>query len=250
MILFGSSAIKYWFSDFKREPKDEDYIVKDKSLYKSNRNIEYHELPTIFNNYDSCILKPDDLATLKASHLCWDINWRKHMFDLQFLLDKGCRIKPKLFFDLYNFWNVYHTKNKRSDLTMPKEEFFKNAINYDVLEHDKTHLILNPVPIYTLVLKDGKDVELDENKFHNLTYNQKIMFVQEECMVMAWERYRNYDLHYKSMYDKMLTKFIMKHCPLFALIFTLENYKEILKINKNFIKIINDECERIKPVSI
>ena len=29
MILIGSKAIKYWFPDFPRDPKDTDYIVDD-----------------------------------------------------------------------------------------------------------------------------------------------------------------------------------------------------------------------------
>ena len=50
----------------------------------------------------------DDLCTLKASHLCWNINWEKHMWDLQFLLKKGCIIDNNLFMKLYDYWNVYH----------------------------------------------------------------------------------------------------------------------------------------------
>jgi len=32
MILIGSSAIKHWYPDFKREPKDLDYIVGEDEI--------------------------------------------------------------------------------------------------------------------------------------------------------------------------------------------------------------------------
>lgn len=247
-ILIGSTAIKHWFSDFSREPKDTDYIV-DADIATVNRveNTEYlpnKVLMDLYNGTGKMILEPDHLCTLKASHLCWDINWNKHMFDLQFLLKKGCKIDTNLFFTLYKYWNTYHSKNKRSDLKMTKEDFFDNAINYNENQHDDIHKILNPIPIYTLVLKDGAEVELDENKFIQLSHEQKINFVREEVMVMAWERYRT--MQYRVAFDKMLKKFIINHCPLFALLFTLENYIEITKINNNYIKQINHEMGRIK----
>lgn len=246
-ILIGSNAIKHWYPDFKRVPKDVDFAVKDNSIYKSRKGVEYLPNPIIIDLYNGTtkeILEPDHLLTLKASHLCWDINWAKHMFDVQFLLSKGHIIDKNLFFSLYRFWNDYHSKNKRSDLKMTKDDFFTNAINYDTCEHDDIHKIINPIPIYTLVLKDGCEVELDENKFYALTHEQKIKFVQEEVMVMGWERYRS--KHYRVAFDTMLKKFIISHCPLFALQFTIENYLEINKININYIKQINDELGTVK----
>lgn len=245
MILIGSSAIKHWFPDFTREPKDKDYVVE--SGFRNSRETEYLCNPVLFSHANgAAILEPNDLATLKASHLCWDINWGKHMYDLQFLLSKGCKINTELFFKLYHFWNEYHGKNKRSDLKMSKEDFFTNAINYNEHEHDELHKILNPVPVYTLVLKDGAEVELDPVKFDNLTHEQKLDFIREETMVMAWERYRNQD--YRIAYSRMLKKFIMSHCPLFALQFTLENYVTILRIKNNYINQINDGINQYQSV--
>ena len=246
-ILIGSKAIKHWYSDFSREPKDIDYAVLNNDVYKTVKGIEYLPNPILIDLYqgsNKSVLEPNHLLTLKASHLCWNINWAKHMYDVQFLLKKGHVIDKDLFFNLYHFWNKYHSKNKRSDLKMTKEEFFTNAINYDTCEHDDLHKIINPVPMYTLVLKDNCEVELDKNKFYALSHQDKIRFVQEEVMVMAWERYRS--KNYRVAFDMMLKKFIINHCPLFALLFTIENYLEILKININYIKQINHELGTIK----
>ncbi len=235
MILSGSSALKYWYGDeFKRIPKDIDVIV-DKNYECKDKpdNVELLENPIIYNLYKNRPIKvvfPQDLCTLKASHLCWNINWEKHMFDVQFLIKKGCKIDLKLFNELYSYWNEYHSNNKRSDLKM--------SINYNESEHDIIHTYLNPTPIYTKVLKDNCEVELDENKFNILSFEDKLNFVREEVMVMAWERYK--PLGFQHAYSKMLKKFIIGHAPIWSVIFIIENYIELHKSKINYFKIIED----------
>lgn len=254
-IYIGSSAIKYHYPDFPREPKDLDIIltsnIKDIDFDLMLGKLEKLENSILVkkytNNFNGCI-SANDLCTLKASHLCWDINWEKHMFDLQFLLKKGNKIDFKLFNELYEYWNVVHSKNKRSDLKMSKEDFFDNAVNYNSNEHDEIHKILNPIPIYTKCLKDGEEVELDENKFYNLSYEDKLEFVREEVYNMAYERYK--ELGYKRAYNKMLKKFIISHTPIWSVIFILENYIELQNCKKNFIKIIEDGIKENKSIII
>ncbi len=248
-ILIGSKAIKHYFPEFSREPKDTDYIIYEYQKFdefpevnqpSDGTRIEYLKNKVITDKYNGTgkeIIDLNDLCTLKASHLMWNINWEKHMFDLQFLLKQGCKIDFKLFYELYDYWNEYHSKNKRSDLKMTKEEFFTNAVNYDEAEHDYLHTLINPVPTYTKVLKDGCEVELDETKFHNLPYEDKLDFVREEVMIMAAERYKGLD--YRTRYGHMLKKFIISHAPIWSLIFILENYITLLKAPFNFMSKIN-----------
>lgn len=170
------------------------------------------------------------------------------MFDLQFLLKKGNKIDEELFWKLYDYWNEYHGKNKRSDLKMTKDEFFDNAINYSVAQHDDLHLLINPIPIYTKVLKDGCDVELDENKFYALTYEEKLEFVREECYVMAWERYKF--LGFRYAYGRMLKKFLLNHIPKFAIIFLLENWIELHRAPYDFIKKIDEGLKNKQLITV
>jgi hypothetical protein len=247
MILIGSSAIRHYYPEFKRVPKDIDYVVNSDSKMKSADGIEYLINPVIYKRYApfvNTVISANDLTTLKASHLLWNINWGKHMFDLQFLLSKGHKINEDLFFRLYDQWNVLHSKNKRSDLKMSKEDFFDNAINYNESEHDDLHKIINPNPIYTRILKDGEEVELCELKYQALTRDEKLDLVREEVMVMAYERYRRFG--YKIAYVRMLKKFIISHAPIFTLIFILENYVELLKPKTDFIKTIENELTTTK----
>jgi hypothetical protein len=253
MVTIGSTAIKHWYSDFKREPKDIDYAVEDSRKYKSSPQIEYLENPILYlEKYRKywveadgrTYLNPEALLTLKMSHLFWDINWAKHMFDTQFLLGKGLKYDEELFFDLVEFWKEYHPKVRRSNLVMSKEEFFTNAINYNEHEHDFLHTLINPTPMYTRLLKDGAEVELDENKFHMLSFEERMEVVREEVYIMAYERFKN--LHYIMAFKKMLDKFIRSHAPVYMAIFAIENYIKLLKPKFNYIKQIEDGLQIAK----
>ena len=81
----------------------------------------------------------------------------KHMFDCQFLIDNGAHIIKELWYELYNYWNHYHTKNTRSDLKMTASEFFDNAITCEY-SHDDLHTLLADPPTYTKVLQDGEEI--------------------------------------------------------------------------------------------
>lgn len=252
-ILIGSAAMKFWFPDFNREPKDIDYAV-DVEGVKSERiedkRIEYLYNPLVTQNYPIfngyfTVANPIDLLTLKASHLFWDINWEKHMFDTQFLLGKGVSINEELFYKLYDYWNVFHGKNKRSDLKMEKEDFFDNAINpYMEVEHDVIHTFINPIPTYTKLLAKGKTVELDERKFYSLTEEEKDAMVIEEVMVMAYERYRK--LGYRRAYHRMVKKFLISHAPMYLALHLIKHYRRLHLPQFNFIEAIDNGIREFK----
>lgn len=233
MLLIGSSAIKHHYPEFNRVPKDNDYAVLTK--IKGSREIEYLYNPIIGNKEG--IASPDLLYTLKISHVIgWDINWEKHMFDIQFLKKKGAKLDKDLFQKLYDFWNINNGENKRSDLDMSAEEFFNNALK---TPHDYYHTLLNPTPIYMKILKDGAEVDVSEEKFNNLSFEEKCNLVREEVMVMAYERYKDYN--YLKAYSVMLKKFIINHAPLWESIFIIENFITLHKPTFNYFKTINEK---------
>jgi len=272
-LIIGSSAIKYWFPDFPREPKDLDLIIPtDNSMSKINK-YDYVNSPNVrvellhnqvlidlyknnIGGRDGIYVLPNDIYTLKLSHLCWDINWNKHIWDVQWLRDKGCVIDMGLFYELYNYWNIHlghlgHSSvsssigtNTRSNLNMSASEFFNNAITYKT-PHDQLHelLITHPyfntdIPTYKLILSDDQEVLTDECKFNNLTEEQKLNLTIEEVMVMAIERYSHWN--YKKAFSVMLKKFIINHAPLWQVPHVIENHKHLItNIPFNYIKYIN-----------
>lgn len=240
-IIIGSTAIKHHFPIFHREGKDIDYAVDIENVNRKNeickidnKNVEYLYNPIIFNyiSDNQLYATPEQILTLKMSHISWNINFRKHMFDIQFLLDQGVIYDKNMYNDLYNFWIDFKGRNgkyRRSDLTLSSEKFFDNSIDTD---HDHLHTLLTDIPMYTKILKDGCDVEPCEHKFNNLSYSEKISVIEEEVMVMAYERFR--DKQYRVAYEMMLEKFVTGHAPIWQLIFIIENYKILRKPSFNY----------------
>jgi hypothetical protein len=242
-LIIGSTAMRHHFPDFNREPKDVDYAVEDANYFTSSREVEYLENPVLFKYVKDgqVYIDPDMLLSLKMSHLFFDINWAKHMWDVQFLLNKGCTYDMVLIQELYDFWKAFHPRHRRSDLNMSKEEFFTNSVNYDEHEHDFLHTFINPIPTYTKILADGKDVEISEDKFNNLNFEDKLNVVREEVYVMAYERYKTD--HYAVANAKMLKKFIMQHAPMWMFPFVVKNYVSLNRANINFINLIETQLQ-------
>jgi len=237
MILIGSKAIKHWYPEFTREGKDVDYAVKSLDNLKSTRHYEYLLIPYIDEYMDGTIATPDVLYTLKISHMFWDINWNKHLYDIQWLKEKNCKIIIDLFFKLYAYWNRFHTNNTRSDLKMNSTSFFNNALKCDY-SHDWLHTLIKNPPTFTKILCDGAEVEVCEDKFNSLSFEEKLDLVQEEIYIMAWERMPS--KNYRFSYEIMMKKFIISHAPLWEALFILDNYKYLYKPKINFNKIIEN----------
>jgi hypothetical protein len=242
-ILIGSMAMRYHFPDFKRTPKDTDWIGVGRNI---PGEVEFHRNP-ILENYHDEVLSANDLYTLKMSHIFWDIRWEKHMFDIQFMIKKGCVLNRSLFDKLYAYWNEVHGENKRSDLAMTAKDFFNNALpkTYD---HDFLHTLINPVPTYTKVLKDGAEVEVDEDKFNALSFEDKLALVREEVYVMAYERLAGRD--YRIAYSWMLKKFILHHAPIWEAIFIVENFIELHLPKINYKEKLDYELSRIETSNL
>jgi|SRR6187402_3441152 len=249
MLLIGSQAIKYWYPEFGRIPKDTDYAVTEleKAALEKKEKVEYLVNPVI--GHLQGIASVDMLYTIKLSHTVgWELNnhsWARHAWDIQFLKEKGAKLDWELFYKLYDYWIELHGENKRSNLEMSAEEFFNNAIKYPI-NHDDIHemLIKHPhfegqqSPTYTKILKGEVDVCME--KFENLTEKEKFNLVFEEVAVMAEERFPQ-KMYYKAKYERMLKKFILQHAKLTEAVWILENHKWLLtNIPFNFSKFIQE----------
>lgn len=266
MIIIGSTAIKIFYPDFPREPKDCDVIsdLPKEEVYKIlnitthknkpislKKKIEVLSNPIIRERYKSIpdknllmYLPPNYIYTLKCSHTVgWNINWEKHVWDIYWLREKGCKLDMDLFKKLYAYWGEVHSKPKKSDLSLSPDDFFDNAITYPV-DHDKLHEYLNPEPSYKKILKNNGTVETSEELWNSLSYQEKIDVIQEEVMVMGTERYNQMD--YRSAYSRMLKKLIINHLPVWQSLFAVQNHKELLKLKFNYFTKIEDGIRKDK----
>jgi len=104
--------------------------------------------PIILREQETGYLKPNLLLSLKISHMFWDFNWDKHMFDIQFLLGKGCIYDLELIYKLISFWEVILPKVRRSKLEQDKDAFFSNTVNTDINQHDYYHTLITKIVNY------------------------------------------------------------------------------------------------------
>lgn len=118
-LIYGSTAIKYFFPHYNREPHDLDIITETDNKFaieiQDFKRIEQYYLPEfeyIFkNNKDNLYVDPDFLYTIKMSHLSWDINWDKHMRAAIFLEENGAKLDKTLYDSLMIAWSRVHGKN-------------------------------------------------------------------------------------------------------------------------------------------
>lgn len=191
MLIYGSTAIKHWFPDYPKTPKDLDIISQDKSLKK--QGVEVYWTPAfqyvVDNNKDDTYVDPDLLYTIKVSHAAWDINWIKHIKDIHFLQSKGCKLNESLYGSLVADWTKIHGEKKFS-FDKRHEELFKDSVRR-FYNHDMLHEIfkLNDVPLYKKTLKNEDKALCSWVLFNKLSAKQKYELALEEVVVVAFERY-------------------------------------------------------------
>ena len=234
LLLVGSKAIKYHFPDFKREPKDTDYFV-DRWWTKEEPGVEGFFHPAIvdyFVNHGGTIgiASPDELYTIKVSHAFWDLknsSWEKHMFDTAFLKSKGAVLIPELYDVLYAVWEERYGA-KKANLNATPEEFFKNTVAR-IYDHDSIHATVAyyDEPLFNRILRDGEGVAVSRAKFEDLSFEDKLRLVREECYATALERQvipSDYTYSPRAAYAWALRKTITSFSKGWFPLFIVNNY--------------------------
>ena len=130
---------------------------------------------------------------------------------------------------------------RRSKLEQDKEDFFNNAVNEDVNQHDFLHTLIANPPAYTKLLKEGASVELDENKWHALCNEERDDVVLEEVITMSAERYRVGEDIISSAFRRQLRENIIKHFPPYIAEYAIFNHKRLNKFT-------NKDAENIRKI--
>lgn len=232
MLIFGSTALKHWFQDLNREPKDLDYISKDG---KNSKEVEYHWAPSfqyiVDNNKDSVYVDPNYLYTIKVSHAAWDIRWEKTIRDIKFMKDKGCVLDIPLYEILLKDWNVIHSE-KRIRLKGTPEEFFNKNIARKV-PHEQLHDIVKfyDKPLHESIRPDKNDVACSKKLWDNLSQEDKLKCALEETYVFAIERYSEYPPNIAL--SKALKHLITKSTKGYFNLFMIDNFFDLLYYDRD-----------------
>lgn len=233
ILIYWSTAIKHWFPDFTREPNDIDYITDDTTL-KSNWKEEYYradffEYLRTFNEDDTYVT-PDLLYTIKLSHLSYDINWDKHMYDVIFLKSKWCKVVYDFYMLLMEWWKTIHWV-KKCKLNVKNEEFFKSNIERKY-EHDWLHeqYALHWRPMNERIRPDLSSPKCSKELWDKLTYQEKLDCAIEEIYVLTTERFIFVDnpLRLQQAKIKTLKNMIVSTTSGWFNLFLKENFKELL----------------------
>jgi hypothetical protein len=230
-LIFGSTACKHWFSDF-REPKDLDYISKEKVMTKEVQSYWVDSFQLLLdNNNDSVYLDPNFLITVKMSHGGFDIHWEKTMRDIVFLKERGCVADRDIYKKLVKDWKAVHGKRWASLKGKDSKSFFEDAVKRKYVHDDIHAAIAADKPVYFKILKDGSDVECSEEKFNLLSHEERVILAREEIWVTALERFLiPNDFKYSNglAYLKSLKKFATTMSSGFMKFWILDNFKDLM----------------------
>jgi hypothetical protein len=189
-LIIGSVAMRHWFPDFPREPKDIDYISQESIRTRQEEHLWEPEFQWFLdNNVDDQFIDPQNLLLLKTAHLGWDIKWEKHVFDVEFLRRKGYFFtNEKQYNILVKAFTRKHGKKWASLKGKDSNTFFEDAVQRKYV-HDDIHNVvaIYDKPLYESLIYEG--VSCSRKGFDNLSYVDKINLVKEEVWVTALERW-------------------------------------------------------------
>ena len=194
-LIYGSTAIKHWFPQFKKTPHDLDLICNTIEVdnLKNTKLTEYYWIEAfeylLSHNIDKKYVDKDLLYTIKVSHAAWDVNWEKTIKDITFLKEQGCVLNKEFFELLYNEWIVIHGK-KNVKMSVYNSDFFKSNI-YRKHNHEQLHEYFKfyDKPLNEAIRKDLNSPLCSKELWDNLVYEDKIKCALEEIFVLASERY-------------------------------------------------------------
>jgi len=238
-IIFGSTAIKHWFPDF-REPKDLDVIDTELDYLKYPKGSnEVFNSPTLSTLAPQEYLGKDLLLTIKIAHLSWDIKWDKHMADVQFLLSKDCKLDRVFYHFIFNDFQNVHGK-KQVHMDVPETDFFTQSITRSI-PHDELHELvkLSSEPMHKLIREDLSKPYCSESLFNQLSEDERLMCAVEEVFVIALERYSDYPI--KISRYKALKQLITSMTTGWFNIYLIVNFKKIMEFPLDKLKEIRND---------
>jgi hypothetical protein len=232
-LIFGSTALKHWFPDYPYEPKDLDLITQDKT--KEKRVDKYYDpaLQIILeNNKDSVYIDPDLLLTLKAAHANWLIHWEKTMAHILFLKSKDLKINKPIYLKIKKEFKKIHGRENAPLKNKNAAEFFSDKVSRKY-NHDDLHqaVAYYEEPLFFRILDRSDSVECREDKFEQLSYEDKIKLAKEEIFVTALERYlipTDFRYNRRKAYNESLRKFVTTMSTGWMSYFLIDNFQELL----------------------
>lgn len=256
MLIIGSTALRYWYGDAVRKPKDVDIFAPPDSPTTADRFWDDDLADWLDERDRGVYATPDELITIKASHAYWDLrngSWEKHMGDLLFLKRQGARIIPDLHDMLYRVWERRYGA-KRVNLTLEAEDFFNDAVKR-VYDHDSIHdsVAYGDRPLYESVLKDGHSVQVDMAKVRALPFEEQVKLYREEIYATALERMvipNDYKCSPRAAYAWALKRTITSLTKGWSAKFIVANYDIFVRPDSDYVARHLSRADRLIPLEV
>lgn len=202
MLITGSAAVRRWFPDFPRQPKDVDAFAVSTidpdfiaGWKRGGGDIFTHPgldhwLEPLCGG-DTRYADIHELYTIKVSHSHWELDngsWRKHMADVLWLQDRGAVLDKPLYTLLCSVWTQVHGAKKMS-MQRDKGAFFADAV-VRIYDHDSIHdsVAYGDCALYERFLLPGQTVEMDMSAVRAAPLPVQVMLFREEVYATALER--------------------------------------------------------------
>jgi hypothetical protein len=228
--------------DSKLESKKK--ILDLKTIYVGGYEVEWarpgSSAELILNSESSKTIKtklgeaklanPNVLMGIMRAHLCFPIQWKKHIGRYQRLVELG--IKPDE--NIFRLRQVETAKRMRYNpkkYLQSNESFFTDSVKRE-LPHDELHELFKfgRQPIYKSIKRDQISAAVEIDMFEALDFELQKRVIWEEMLVLGWERVlskRDSDL--EGLAKRFLYGMATNYLPLEFRYFVLDNYSILLK---------------------
>ncbi len=250
-LIFGSTAAKFFFPDF-RTPKDLDFISKEGFMSREEQHYYWPCFDWILeNNVDPFYVDAESLYAIKAAQSAFYFNWDKTVSDLFFFQKKGLSLNVPLYKSCLKDFTAHYGKKHATLEGKDSKAFFADHVvrEYD---HDSLHMAIAyyEEPLYFRIQKNENTVACCQKKFDNLSFEDKLKVVYEECMVTALERFlipNNFEFSVQRAYALSLKKLFISMSSGWFRQFIIENYIHLWKCpDRDFITKFHTSNKLIK----
>lgn len=221
-----------------RELYLQNYLPETATKHDKILGITYH------------VASPHALLLLKKSHITFPIHWEKNINDYLFLLNKlRGQPLPAWWDHIFNlrFNEIKNRVNKNQmKFDVDNSDFFKKSEKFvhRIVEHDSLHqaTCFGNEPLFLSAKEDLSKAALSESKVSQMTHDNKIKMIQEECMALSMERHiipalmKKETINSKGAYRKIAGKMVYNYLPDFLKFFAADHFPEILDLKIDYVQ--------------
>ena len=176
------------------------------------------------------LASPAVMRGILKAHLCFPIQWSKHIKRYQELVSLDCPCDDEVF-RLRQAETAQRVGYKPERYRQSNKSFFKDSVKRDQ-PHDELHerFKLGNAPAYKSIKYDQDNAAVEIELFDKLSYDEKKKVIWEEVLVLGWERtLSKRDAKFEDVAKRFLFGMATNYLPLEFRHFVIDNHKKLLE---------------------